>query len=34
MLIQNIATKPEKKKNDDGKTIRLILPLKDQIAGS
>ena len=31
MFIQNIATKPEKK-TDDGNTIRLVLPFKDQIA--
>ena len=34
MFIQNIATKPEKKKADDGKTIRLVLPFKDQIAAN
>ena len=33
MFIQNIATKQEKK-NDDGNTIRLVLPFKDQIAGN
>ena len=33
MFIQNIATKPEKKTND-GNTIRLVLPLKDQIAAN
>ena len=31
MFIKNIATKPEKK-TDDGNTIRLVLPFKDQIA--
>ena len=31
MFIQNIATKPEKE-TDDGNTIRLVLPFKDQIA--
>ena len=30
MFIQNIATKPEKKTND-GNTIRLVLPFKDQL---
>jgi len=33
MFIQNIATKPEKK-TDDGNTIRLVLPFKDQIAAN
>ena len=33
MFIQNIATKPEKKTND-GNTIRLVLPFKDQIAAN
>ena len=31
MFIQNIATKPGKK-TDDGNTIRIVLPFKDQIA--
>ena len=31
MFIQNIATKPEKKTNE-GNTIRIVLPLRDQIA--
>ena len=31
MFTQNIATKPEKK-TDDGNTIRLVIPFKDQIA--
>ena len=31
IFIKNIATKPEKK-TDDGNTIRLVLPFKDQIA--
>ena len=31
MFIQNIATKPEKK-TDEGNMIRLVLPLRDQIA--
>ena len=31
MFIQNIVTKPEKK-TDDGNTIRIVLPFKDQIA--
>ena len=33
MFIQNIATKPEKK-TDDGNTIRIVLPFKDQIAAN
>ena len=33
MFIQNITTKPEKK-NDDGNTIRIVLPFKDQIAAN
>ena len=33
MFIQNIATKPEKK-TDAGNTIRIVLPLKDQIAAN
>ena len=33
MFIQNIATKPEKK-IDDGNTIRLVLPFKNQIAAN
>ena len=33
MFTQNIATKPEKK-TDDGNTIRLGLPFKDQIAAN
>ena len=33
MFIQNIATKPEKK-SDDGNTIRIVLPFKDQIAAN
>ena len=33
MFIQNIATKPEKK-TDDGNTISLVLPFKDQIAAN
>ena len=32
-LLQNIATKPEKK-TDDGNTIRIVLPFKDQIAAN
>ena len=32
-FIQNVATKPEKK-TDDGNTIRLVLPFKDQIAAN
>ena len=31
MFIQNIVTKPEKK-TDDGNTIRIVFPFKDQIA--
>ena len=31
MFIQNITTKPEKKTND-GNTIRIVLPFKDQMA--
>ena len=31
MFIQNIATKPEKK-TDEGNMIRIVLPLRDQIA--
>ena len=33
MLIQNIATKPEKK-SDDGNTISIVLTFKDQIAAN
>ena len=33
MFIQNIVTKPEKK-TDDGNTIRIVLPFKDQIAAN
>ena len=33
MFIQNIATKPEKK-SDDGNTISIVLPVKDQIAAN
>ena len=33
MFIQYIATQPEKK-TDDGNTIRIVLPFKDQIAGN
>ena len=33
MFIQNITTKPEKK-TDDGNTIRIVLPFKDQIASN
>ena len=33
MFVPNIATKPEKKTND-GNTIRLVLPFKDQIAAN
>ena len=33
MFIQNIATKPGKKTND-GNTIRIVLPFKDQIAAN
>ena len=33
MFIQNIAAKPERK-TDDGNTIRLVLPFKDQIAAN
>jgi len=33
MFIQNIATKPDKK-TDDGNTIRIVLPFKDQIAAN
>ena len=33
MFIQNITTKPEKK-TDDGNTIRIVLPFKDQIAAN
>ena len=32
-FIQNIATQPEKK-TDDGNTIRIVLPFKDQIAAN
>ena len=32
-FIQNITTKPEKK-TDDGNTIRIVLPFKDQIAAN
>ena len=32
-LIQNTATKLEKR-TDDGNTIRIVLPFKDQIAGN
>ena len=31
MLIHSITTRPEKK-TDDGNTIRIVLPFKDQIA--
>ena len=31
MFIQNIATKQEKK-TDEGNMIRIVLPLRDQIA--
>ena len=31
IFIQNITTKPEKK-TDDGNTIRIVVPFKDQIA--
>ena len=31
MFIHSITTRPEKK-TDDGKTIRIVLPFKDQIA--
>ena len=33
MFIQNIATKPGKK-TEDGNTIRIVLPFKDQIAAN
>ena len=33
MFIQNITTKPEKK-TDDGNSIRIVLPFKDQIAAN
>ena len=33
MFIQNITTKPEKK-TDDGNTIRIVLPFKDQIGAN
>jgi len=33
MFIQNIASKPEKK-TDDGNTIRIVLPFKDQITAN
>ena len=33
MFIQNIVTKPEKK-TDDGNTIRIVLPFKDQTAAN
>ena len=33
VFIQNITTKPEKKTND-GNTIRIVLPSKDQIAAN
>ena len=33
MFFQNITTKPEKK-TDDGNTIRIVLPFKDQIAAN
>ena len=33
MFIHNIAIKPEKK-TDDGNTIRIVLPFKDQIAAN
>jgi len=33
MFIQNIASKPGKK-TDDGNTIRIVLPFKDQIAAN
>ena len=33
MFIQNIVSKPEKK-TDDGNTIRIVLPFKDQIAAN
>ena len=33
VFIQNITTKPEKK-TDDGNTIRIVLPFKDQIAAN
>ena len=33
MFIQNIVTKPEKK-TDDGNTVRIVLPFKDQIGAN
>ena len=33
MFIHSITTKPEKK-TDDGNTIRIVLPFKDQIASN
>ena len=33
MFIHSITTKPEKK-TDDGNTIRMVLPFKDQIASN
>ena len=33
MFIHNIATKSEKK-TDDGNSVRLVLPFKDQIAAN